>query len=327
MAGVDLFFGPMLIGVLLNMVLYGVRHSSLYWTPCYRSNETPGYGYTDMLYLFIVGTANVVIECGIIYEPLIIQYGTAVTPVTRIPKHAILISTVSAPIQLFAAWRISVITESFIVPGLIASLSLGSFGSGINMSIKVVMNREFDRFETSAIVWLALSAVCDIVIAAGLSHALYTRKTGFTHVDGQINRIIRLTLETGSLTAITALADVWLFLVFPGTALNFIVDFPLASLYTVSLLAIRKPVQDEEQTTSAPMFTRPDYSQAQSFYRCRFESLTSTEKSVATDIGETLRHFSKGLSLRTGIRTGITGHLYPQNTVRKFLEPHCLVGH
>jgi len=278
MAGVDLFFGPMLIGVLLNMMLYGAMVTQMFRYYRLYTNDPAWIRYL-MLYLFIVGTANVVIECGIIYEPLIMQYGTAVTPVTIIPKllpgDAILISIVSAPIQLFAAWRISVITESFIVPGLIASLSLGSFGSGINMSIKVIMNREFgefDRFETSAIVWLALSAVCDIVIAAGLSHALYTRKTGFTHVDGQINRIIRLTLETGSLTAITALADVWLFLVFPRTALNFIVDFPLASLYTVSLLAMlnsrerRKPA-DEEQATSASMFTRPDYSQAQSFHR------------------------------------------------------------
>jgi len=278
MAGVDLLFGPMLIGVLLNMMLYGAMVTQMFRYYRLYTNDPAWIRYL-MLYLFIVGTANVVIECGIIYEPLIIQYGTAVTPATISPKllpgDAILISIVSAPIQLFAAWRISVITKSFVLPGLIASLSLGSFGSGINMSIKVFMNREFgefDRFLTSAIVWLALSAVCDIVIAVGLSHALYTRKTGFTHVDGQINRIIRLTLETGSLTAITALADVWLFLVFPRTAMNFIVDLPLASLYTVSLLAMlnsrerRKPA-DEEQATSEPMFARPDHSQVQSFHR------------------------------------------------------------
>jgi hypothetical protein len=122
------------------------------------------------------------------------------------------------------------------------------------MSIKVFMNREFgkfDRFLTSAIVWLALSAVCDIVIAVGLSHALVCFSLSWVHVHAlntEMNstrarrvslmstaRLIELygvsakdlpptlcsnnaapvTLETGSLTAITALADVWLFLVFP----------------------------------------------------------------------------------------------------------------
>jgi hypothetical protein len=29
----------------------------------------------QMLYLFIVGFGNVVVECGIIFEPLIIRYG------------------------------------------------------------------------------------------------------------------------------------------------------------------------------------------------------------------------------------------------------------
>lgn len=67
----------------------------------------------------------------------------------------------------------------------------------------------------------------------------YTRKTGFSTVDGQINRIIRcmcdiyathtvlniaitVTLETGSLTAIAALLDVTFFLVFPVRELDLV---------------------------------------------------------------------------------------------------------
>ncbi|KAJ7862929.1 hypothetical protein B0H14DRAFT_2290186, partial [Mycena olivaceomarginata] len=122
---------------------------------------------------------------------------------------------VSTPIQLFAAWRISVLSRSFIFPGLITSISLLSFASGINMSVNVFRNpeyREFHSFKTAATVWLASSAVCDVVIAVGMTHALYTRKTGFGFVNGQINRIIRLSLETGALTAITALMDIFLFL-------------------------------------------------------------------------------------------------------------------
>ncbi|KAJ7818826.1 hypothetical protein B0H13DRAFT_2378723 [Mycena leptocephala] len=50
--GVELLFGPMLIGVLLSTLVYG------------------------MLYLFIAETANLLVEIGIIYEPLIVRYGT-----------------------------------------------------------------------------------------------------------------------------------------------------------------------------------------------------------------------------------------------------------
>ncbi|KAJ7811578.1 hypothetical protein B0H13DRAFT_2473783 [Mycena leptocephala] len=217
------------------------------------TNDSPFTRYL-ILYLFIVETANLVIECGIIYEPLIISYGTkaAVTVSPKLlPGDSILISIVSAPIQLFAAWRISVITGSFILPGIIALVSIGSFAAGINMSIKVFLNPEFQEFGsfiTAATVWLALSAVCDVVIAVGMTYALYTRKTGFSTVDGQINRIIRLTLETGSLTAIAALLDVTFFLVFPQTSINFIVDFPLSSLYTCSVLAM---LNSRDRTKSA----------------------------------------------------------------------------
>ncbi|KAF8207945.1 hypothetical protein K438DRAFT_1755338 [Mycena galopus ATCC 62051] len=208
-----------------------------------------------MLYLLLVETANVVVEFGIIYEPLITQYGEAAAIITT-PRHATLISIVSGPIQLFTAWRISVITGSLVLPAFISLLSLGSFAGGITVSVMVYLNPEFKSFElfrAEVIVWLMLSAACDVVIAVGMTWALYVRKTGFGVIDGQINRIIRLTVETGALTAITALVDVMLFLLFPvrrffsitlvlkfrqGTTLNFIVDFPLSALYTCSILAM-----------------------------------------------------------------------------------------
>ncbi|KAF7377309.1 hypothetical protein MSAN_00151400 [Mycena sanguinolenta] len=262
MAGVDLLFGPMLIGVILNMMLYGsiVTQMFKYFQ---RFPNDSGWIRLLMVYLFIVETANVFVECGIIYEPLIIKYGTlaAVTLTPKLlPIDSIVISLVSAPIQLFSAWRISVITRSYILSTIIALLSLASLGSGIDMCINVFVTREYGQFAaftTTATVWLSLTAACDVVIALGMAHALYTRKTGFSTVDGQINRIIRLTLETGSLTAAAALADITLFLAMPRTTTNFIVDFPLSALYTISILAMLnsreapKP-EDSEQAHSAP---------------------------------------------------------------------------
>ncbi|KAF7326819.1 hypothetical protein MSAN_02497400 [Mycena sanguinolenta] len=140
------------------------------------------------------------------------------------------------------------------------------------MCVKVFLTREFRQFgtfQTTATIWLALTAACDLVIALGMSYALYTRKTGFSIVDGQISRIIRLTLETGTLTAAAALADIILFLAFPMTTTNFIVDFPLSALYTCSVLAMlnsrqaRKP-RDLEQAHSGLQML-PDSHQLSTF--------------------------------------------------------------
>ncbi|KAF8145619.1 hypothetical protein K438DRAFT_1871551 [Mycena galopus ATCC 62051] len=260
MAGVDLLFGTMLIGVMLNMMLFGSVVTQMFRYFQRFPNDSVWIRLL-MAYLLVVQIANVVIECGIIFEPLIIQYGE-LAAVTVSPKHPdpVIISIVSAPIQLFSAWRISVITRSYILPGIIALLSMASFGSGIDMSIKVFTNPEFSQFgtfTTTTVVWLALSASCDLVIAIGMSHALYTRRTGFKALDGRINQIIRLTLETGSLTAVMALTDITLFHVFPMTTANFIVNFPLSAVYTCSILAMLnsrespKP-EDVEQAHSAP---------------------------------------------------------------------------
>ncbi|KAJ7121982.1 hypothetical protein C8R43DRAFT_49733 [Mycena crocata] len=272
MAGVELLFGPMLIGVLLNMALYGVMSIQMF---AYYQRYTNDSAWIRcfMLYLFIVQTANIFVEVGIIYEPLIVRYGKEVALLVTpklLPGDSVLIAVTSAPVQLFTAWRISVITRSFIVPVLIALLSLASFGGGIFVSIMVTMKpafREFGDFTTHIIFWLVCSAVTDVVIAVAMSHALYTRKTGFGAVDGQINRIIRLTVETGAVTALTALADVLLFLLFPRTTVNFIVDFPLSNLYTCSVLAMlnsrdRKKSNDPEHAQTVPQMFTPQNSHA-----------------------------------------------------------------
>ncbi|KAF8207943.1 hypothetical protein K438DRAFT_348102 [Mycena galopus ATCC 62051] len=258
---VSLLFGPMLIGVVLNTMLYGVMSVQMLAYYQRFTHDSRWIRYF-MLYLFLVETVGVIVELGIIYDPLIIQYGQEAAILISpklLPGDSLVIAIVSSPIQMFAAWRISVITGSRIFPGIIFLLSLGSFGAGVTMSIVVGLNpdfQDFANFEWVVTLWLILSAVCDIVIAVGMSYALYMRKTGFSAVDGQINRIIRLTVETGSLTAVTALVDVILFLGFPKTAMNFIVDFPLSNLYTCSMLAMlnsreQRP-SDSERTRSGP---------------------------------------------------------------------------
>ncbi|KAJ6594663.1 hypothetical protein B0H19DRAFT_1096364 [Mycena capillaripes] len=307
MAGVELLFGPLLIGVVLNMMLYGVVCIQIF-TYFQRYPNDSTWIRCLMTYLLIVETANVFVEFGIIFQPLILQFGqqAAIDIIPKLlPGDSIIISIVAAPIQLFTAWRISVITGSYILSVFIGLLSLGSFGFGITVSLMVSMNpefRNFGRFQTVIIVWLVLSAVCDIVIAIGMTYALTKRRTGFGAVDGQINRIVRLTVETGALTAVTALVDVGLFLGFPGTSLNFVADFPLSGLYTCSILAMlnsrqRQKPGDTEHAYTAPQILTQDRSTLKSrtprtsFHGSNksraIEIPTGREKVLATDNSDT----------------------------------------
>ncbi|KAJ7812386.1 hypothetical protein B0H14DRAFT_3478880 [Mycena olivaceomarginata] len=224
MPGVDLILGPMLIGAMLNTILYGVMFIQMFTYHQRYANDSRWIRYF-MLYLLLAATADVAIEFHIIYDSLIIQNGTKVALTTSpklLPGDAVLIRYASRSVLGIGSLSTNqippIITGSLILPGFVALLSMGSFGSGITVGVKVFVNPEFRSFQTFAtevVIWLVLSALCDIIIAAGMTHALYTRKTGFRIADGQIDRIIRLSVETGGLTAITALADVVLFLAFP----------------------------------------------------------------------------------------------------------------
>ncbi|KAK7001524.1 hypothetical protein R3P38DRAFT_3284360 [Favolaschia claudopus] len=311
-------YGPFLIGIFLNLMIYGgrpnipqsvvtqtiryfVTYKKYYSYIGHHSKCLPHLNYRDarfikclMSYLLLAETAVIVVQCAIVYQPLIIDAGTEAAKIFAprlLPGESLLIASVlsliSAPIQIFSGWRVKVITGSLVLPGIIMLFSLGSFAAGMTMFVKVLLHpqfRDFPTFTTTATVWLSLSATCDVIIALGLSYALYSRKAGLIGgIDSQLNRIIRLTLETGALTALTALLDVILFLTIPETSTNFIADMPLSGVYVWSMLAMlnsrsRTSVDDLEHHGTSLRF-----SQAPSIFRLEQTSASSTAQSHGFD--------------------------------------------
>ncbi|KAJ7140778.1 hypothetical protein C8R44DRAFT_974543 [Mycena epipterygia] len=239
---VELLFGPMLLGVLINTLLYGVLLVQMLIYYQRYKGDRKWFRYLA-LYLLVAETVNVVFDIGLIYEPLIFRYGTTkaleVSPLLLRPDAAVTVA-ISTPIQLFVAWRVKTITQSYVFPIIIGVLSIISFGGGISVTTMVSLNPEyadFGKFHPFVITWLTSTAACDIILSVALILSLYTRKTGTSTTDRYLDRIIRLTVQTGSITAVTALVDLLVFLFSPGTTLQFIWDFPLSKLYTISLLS------------------------------------------------------------------------------------------
>ncbi|KIJ39552.1 hypothetical protein M422DRAFT_174943, partial [Sphaerobolus stellatus SS14] len=253
-------FGPLLIGVFLNMILYGAL-------------------VVQVLYLVVMETINVAFDMYLIYEPLVQRYGehaVAVAPLGKsysldcafLPRELTLILLqhliqvivlISVPVQLFITWRIKVLSGSNVIPGLIVFFAICSFGGATTTTISVSIIREFARFhqfDSGIIIWLASSSLADIIITSTLVWLLISRKTGLSKTDDVVNNIIVLTIQTGAITALFALLDFVLFLAIPvkldSVSLiekpmpiqqiypfhsNFLVDFPLSKLYSNSLLS------------------------------------------------------------------------------------------
>ncbi|EEB96118.1 hypothetical protein MPER_04802 [Moniliophthora perniciosa FA553] len=71
-----------------------------------------------------------------------------------------------------------------------------------------------------------------------MTYVLSRMNGGFQETRDLVRRIIRLTMETGSLTAAVALVDLLLFLVFPNDDFHIVPALTLAKLYSNSLLVV-----------------------------------------------------------------------------------------
>ncbi|KAL0958480.1 hypothetical protein HGRIS_000619 [Hohenbuehelia grisea] len=161
------------------------------------------------------------------------------------------------------AWRIRIISRLNWVAALIVLFALISLGGGVWTSATLAIIKRFARKPELSWTWLLASAVADVIITSSLVFSLSKQRTGFRGTDNAINRIIRLTIQTGLVTAIFATLDVVCFLVSPMTALyvdavqlrpfprpsseliytprenyrNFVWDFALSKLYTNALIS------------------------------------------------------------------------------------------
>jgi len=84
--------------------------------------------------------------------------------------------------------------------------------------------------------WFLSATVADVLITGTLVINLSKRKTGFAATDDAISKIIRMTVQTGMITALFAIGDVIFFMTLKS-AWNFIWDLALTKIYANCLLS------------------------------------------------------------------------------------------
>ncbi|KAK0196089.1 hypothetical protein F5146DRAFT_1028513 [Armillaria mellea] len=132
-----------------------------------------------------------------------------------------IMSAVSACIgQGFYAYRIFVLSKSPIVPILVICVSMTSLVAGIIMGVLCFPEdnvTELNSLRMSILVGIlcGAAALCDIIIAICMTYYLMRSNTGFRHTQMLVTKLIRLIVETGSVTAVVALLSFVLFFAFP----------------------------------------------------------------------------------------------------------------
>ncbi|KAI5829328.1 hypothetical protein K523DRAFT_372981 [Schizophyllum commune Tattone D] len=231
-------FGGMLLGTYFNLILWGVSITQTYLY----------FGVDRMFirifvgFVFLADSVQAVFTMIYMYQTLISRFGEekALNVATWVfSTDPALTGIIGGCIQLFFAWRIFVLTKSWLLLCTVALFSIGTLLAGIGTGIAAHIVPEFanfQEFKPVVIIWLAASAAADILIAVTLAWYLRNHKTGFESTDNYIDRLIKMTVQTGMVTAVWATIDLLLFLL-DNSGNHLIFNFCLAKLYTNSLMS------------------------------------------------------------------------------------------
>ncbi|TFK86051.1 hypothetical protein K466DRAFT_551121 [Polyporus arcularius HHB13444] len=171
---------------------------------------------------------------------------------------------VSTTVQCYFSWRIYMLSGSAPLSVLICLISLlqgcAALASGVTAHL---MDTTIDlqlKTMPSHIVWMVGSTTCDIVITVCMVYYLSRGRQGMAS-DALISRLMRLTVETGALTASIACLDLVFFTTFRHNNLHMTPALVLTKVYTNTLLMLvnnrarmrQMMMEQDEGTISIPL--------------------------------------------------------------------------
>ncbi|KAJ7336884.1 hypothetical protein DFH08DRAFT_784177 [Mycena albidolilacea] len=237
--------GPAIVAYMLHWGLFGTLSLQVYlyyeaFPNDRRSNKCLVYGiYLLELVQTILLTHDAFMNFG---------YGFGnVKALTSMHFYWLTVPVMSAVVaftgQSFYASRLHRLSKSRILPLFILAVSLASLAGGIVTGvfafqagdITLLNNR---KTSTAVGFWCGGSALSDILIAVFMTYHVHKLDTGFRQTHVFISKVIRLTIETGSINAVVALVNLILFFAFPGHVYYGTPAVITPKLYANSIIAV-----------------------------------------------------------------------------------------
>ncbi|KAF9511181.1 hypothetical protein BS47DRAFT_1197148 [Hydnum rufescens UP504] len=129
--------------------------------------------------------------------------------------YQITVVCASVTVQTFFAYRVYSLSTNLYLGILVEVLVLLQFGFGAITAIKANIILDFKLVVKECtwliVIWLAIQAVADVVIATSMCILLRSRRTGFQRTDSIINHLVVYTISTGLVTGILSCVVLVLF--------------------------------------------------------------------------------------------------------------------
>ncbi|KAJ7637776.1 hypothetical protein B0H17DRAFT_1106661 [Mycena rosella] len=206
--GINLILGPVILGVIINMFLFGIvfmQAVTYYTSSRYKRDSWAIKGLVS--WVLLLDTFHSCAVIWVVWEYCINHFGDLVflgTTPWAYPTTPIFSACASVPIQIFLAWRVKLLSQSWPIFGVLSTLSVASGIMAFISAIRAVQASNIKEFATLIPVvdsWLALSVVCDLSLTLLLFLYLRRSRTGFAKTDNIITRLTFQSIETASFSA------------------------------------------------------------------------------------------------------------------------------
>ncbi|KAJ7779918.1 hypothetical protein B0H16DRAFT_1500225 [Mycena metata] len=150
--------------------------------------------------------------------------------------------TVACIVQSFYAFRLYQLSGSWIVPLILELAALGTWGIGIYEGVSgrqyTGLNLGVNLQTGLAVFFLVATAVIDITIAGCMTYYLTRIDTGFRRTHAVATKLIRVSIETGVMTALFATLILALYFGFPRRSFFIVPGNTIATVYANTLFAV-----------------------------------------------------------------------------------------
>ncbi|KZP03583.1 hypothetical protein FIBSPDRAFT_678281, partial [Athelia psychrophila] len=182
--------------------------------------------------LFTLDTASSVLAMSWAYQLFIDGWNNTSTFQKAdwlIAVDPVLMGGIACMVQLFFTWQY-IIAKQHWLTSFICICSFATLLGGIGTGIAVLWVGDYSlfmKFKPVASIWGVSATVADLTITVAMTYHLHRAKGGFEATDRLLDHIIQLTLHNGSLTLLTTLVTLWLYM-----SLTFLIT----KLYSSSVL-------------------------------------------------------------------------------------------
>ncbi|KAF7362791.1 hypothetical protein MVEN_00628800 [Mycena venus] len=238
----DTITGALLIGTWANSFLYAAElYQARYYFRHFKHDDWKLKTLVSIAFLF--DTICTVADYAWVYLYIITHAGDPVylagQPWT-VPLHLFTSAVVAVLVQSFLVVRYWWITRKILVTLLNSVLIIATFGGSFACGVVTALFpalKDRGKVAIPVMIWLVTEAVVDINIAAALLWQLRQARPNLVETRSVLDRLVTLTIQTGTATAALAVGGLIAFLLKDESNVPVGIVYPLGRVYMLSMLA------------------------------------------------------------------------------------------